>query len=60
MANRIDRTTGELPRADELLVKQPVFRLDAEEWAAFVAALDAPPKPRPRLERLLREPSVLD
>jgi uncharacterized protein (DUF1778 family) len=43
-----------------VLAKQQIFRLNAKQWAAFTAALDAPPKRRPRLARLLREPSVLD
>jgi len=29
-------------------------------WNAFIAALDAPPQPRPRLERLLRELGIFD
>lgn len=49
-----------LARADRVLAERQVFRLDAKQWAAFQAALDAPPKPRPRLARLLREPSILD
>ena len=49
-----------LARADSVLADRQVFRLDAKQWAAFVAALDAPPKPRPRLARLLNEPSLLD
>jgi uncharacterized protein (DUF1778 family) len=49
-----------LTRADEVLAERQVFRLDADRWAAFIAALDAPPKQRPRLARLLREPSKLD
>jgi uncharacterized protein (DUF1778 family) len=34
--------------------------LNDEQWAAFMAALDAPPKPRSRLKRLLTEPGILD
>ena len=49
-----------LARADSVLADRQVFRLDAERWTAFLAALDAPPKPRPRLARLLNEPSILD
>jgi uncharacterized protein (DUF1778 family) len=49
-----------LARADSLLADRDVFRLDAEQWTAFMAALDAPTKPRPRLARLLNEPSILD
>jgi uncharacterized protein (DUF1778 family) len=49
-----------LARADSVLADRQVFRLDARRWAAFMAALDAPPRPRPRLARLLREPSIVD
>jgi uncharacterized protein (DUF1778 family) len=49
-----------LERADTVLADRQVFRLDARRWNAFLAALDAPAKPRPRLARLLSEPSVLD
>jgi uncharacterized protein (DUF1778 family) len=49
-----------LARADSVLAERRVFRLDAERWKAFQAALDAPSKPRPRLSRLLNEPSIAD
>lgn len=49
-----------LARADSVLAERQVFRLDAERWTAFLTALDAPPKPRPRLARLLNEPSIVD
>lgn len=49
-----------LARADTVLADRQIFRLDAKQWAAFTAALDAPPKRRPRLARLLKEPSILD
>jgi len=49
-----------LARADSVLAERMVFRLDPVRWKAFLAALDAPPKQRPRLARLLNEPSVLD
>jgi uncharacterized protein (DUF1778 family) len=49
-----------LARADEILADQRVITLNDEQWKAFVAALDAPPKPRPRLKRLLNEPTILD
>jgi uncharacterized protein (DUF1778 family) len=34
--------------------------LDAEQWAAFMAALDAPPRELPRLQRLFQEPSIFE
>jgi uncharacterized protein (DUF1778 family) len=49
-----------LSEAEERLADRTVFTLDAERWAAFVAALDVPPRRHPRLERLFREPSVFD
>jgi uncharacterized protein (DUF1778 family) len=49
-----------LAEAAELLAEQRLFLLDDKQWNAFVAALDAPSKPMPRLEALLREPSVFD
>jgi uncharacterized protein (DUF1778 family) len=36
------------------------FRLDDEAWAALQTALAAPSEPMPRLERLMREPGVLE
>jgi uncharacterized protein (DUF1778 family) len=49
-----------LARADETLADRRIFSLNAGQWKAFLAALDAPPRPLPRLERLLREPGFFD
>lgn len=49
-----------LTRAEAVLAERQTLRLDAAQWAKFQAALDAPSRPRPRLARLLKEPSVLD
>jgi uncharacterized protein (DUF1778 family) len=49
-----------LARADEALTDRSTFRLDAEQWTAFMAALDAPPRPLPRLVHLLSEPRFFD
>ena len=49
-----------LSRAEETLADRRFFGLDAERWAAFLAALDAPPRPLPRLERLFAEPSLFE
>lgn len=49
-----------LAAAAETLADRREFSLSAKQYDAFVAALDAPAKPRPRLERLLRTPSVLE
>jgi uncharacterized protein (DUF1778 family) len=34
--------------------------LNSEQWAAFMTALDAAPASHPRMERLLKEPNILD
>ena len=49
-----------LGAADEVLADRRYFGLNAEQWEAFQAALDAPPRPLPRLERLMREPGIFD
>jgi uncharacterized protein (DUF1778 family) len=49
-----------LEAAAETLADRRSFVLSAKQYDAFVAALDAAPKSRPRLERLLAEPSVLE
>jgi uncharacterized protein (DUF1778 family) len=49
-----------LARADEALADRRNFGLSAAEWKEFMAALDAPPRPLPRLKRLLREPGFFD
>ena len=49
-----------LAHARETLADRTRFGLDADRWRAFLAALDAPPRDHPRLERLLREPSVFE
>jgi uncharacterized protein (DUF1778 family) len=45
---------------DQMLADRFVIKLDDEQWEALEASLDAPPKPRPRLKRLLNEPSILE
>jgi len=49
-----------LARADEALADRRTFSLNATHWKTFLAALDAPPRPLPRLERLLSEPGFFD
>ena len=49
-----------LEAAAETLADRRSFVLSAKQYDAFVAALDAAPKSRPRLERLFAEPSVLE
>jgi uncharacterized protein (DUF1778 family) len=49
-----------LARAEETLPDRRRFGLTAEQWNAFQKALDAPPRPAPRLARLFRKPSVFE
>jgi uncharacterized protein (DUF1778 family) len=61
-----DRTVSEfvlesaLTRAEETLPDRRRFGLTAGQWKAFQAALDAAPRPAPRLAKLLKQPSVFD
>lgn len=65
-ANASQRSVSEfvlesaLAKADEALADRRTFTLDADQWKAFLAALDAPPRPLPRLQRLLQEPGFFD
>lgn len=49
-----------LEEAGDVLAERRLFILDDEQWSAFMAALDAPTTPRPRLKALLSEPSVFE
>ena len=49
-----------LARAEETLPDRQRFGLDAERWAAFQSALDAPARPNARLKKLLQTPSVFE
>lgn len=49
-----------LARADEALADWRTFGLNATQWKAFMAALDAPPRTLPRLESLLKQPGFFD
>jgi uncharacterized protein (DUF1778 family) len=49
-----------LARAEETLAERRVFGLNAEAWAAFQSALDAPVRPLRRLRALLEEPGFFD
>jgi uncharacterized protein (DUF1778 family) len=49
-----------LTRADETLADRQRFGLKADQWEAFMAALDAPPRHHLRLERLLNESSIFE
>jgi uncharacterized protein (DUF1778 family) len=49
-----------LESADATLAERQRFALSADQWTAFMAALDAPPRALPRLERLFRETGPFD
>lgn len=49
-----------LTTANEVLAERLRIGLNTEQWAAFMAALDAPPRTHERMARLLKEPSILD
>jgi len=49
-----------LARADELLADPRTFMLNTAQWTEFQAALDAPIRPLPRMQRLLTEPGFFD
>lgn len=52
--------TSALERAAETLTERQRFELNAEQWEAFMAALDAPPQAIPQLQQLFLEPSPFD
>jgi uncharacterized protein (DUF1778 family) len=49
-----------LSKAEEMLADRRIFSLNAENWVAFQAALDAPARPLPRLRKLLSEPGFFE
>lgn len=49
-----------LMRAEETLADRQRFGLNAEQWAAFLEALDAPPRDLPRIRRLFQENSPFE
>jgi uncharacterized protein (DUF1778 family) len=49
-----------LVQAEIALADRTSFSLSPAKWKAFQAALDAPPRPLPRMRRLLEEPSVFE
>jgi uncharacterized protein (DUF1778 family) len=49
-----------LSAADEQLAERRQFGLDAEQWAAFQAALDTEPRQLSRLGQLMQEPDFFD
>jgi len=49
-----------LHSANAVLAERSRIALNAEQWTAFMEALDASPRRHPRMERLLNEPTILD
>src|SRR5438105_15233882 len=49
-----------LSAATDVLAERTRIGLNSEQWTAFLAALDAPMRRHPRMERLLKEPTILD
>ncbi len=49
-----------LSRAQETLSERVIFRMSAENWTTFMAALDAPVRSMPRMQKLLTEPGYFD
>jgi uncharacterized protein (DUF1778 family) len=47
-------------RAEEILPDRRHFGLDAQQWSAFQAALDAPPRYLPQVAKLFSEPSTFE
>ena len=49
-----------IAQAQEVLADRREFRLSTHQWNAFIELLDRAPVEKPRLRRLLTEPSVLE
>jgi uncharacterized protein (DUF1778 family) len=49
-----------LKRAEQVLADRAYFSVTPQQWKAFVAVLDQPAREHLRLQRLMREPSVLE
>lgn len=47
-------------KAEDILAEEKHFTLPAEKWKAFTDALDRPVQIKPRLKKLLTEPSLLE
>ena len=65
-ASALSRTLSEfvresaLARAEETLADRRTFVLSKAQWTKFQAALDAPTRPLPRMQRLLTAPGFFD
>jgi len=49
-----------LDRADDVLPDRRYIGMNAEQWTAFMEALDAPPRVLPGVVRLFGKPSVFE
>ena len=49
-----------LARAEETLADRRTFGLNADQWQAFITALDAPPRPLPHVQCLSKESGFFD
>ncbi len=49
-----------IAHAEDVLADRREFQLPPDRWNAFVELLDRPPVEKPRLRRLLTEPSILE
>jgi uncharacterized protein (DUF1778 family) len=49
-----------LSRAEEVLTDRRTFVLSKAKWSEFLAALDAPTRSLPRMEKLLTVPGIFD
>jgi uncharacterized protein (DUF1778 family) len=58
----LDQTDAatELQMIFPTLADQHSFVLSKPQWTTFLAALDAPVRPLPRMQRLLAEPGFFD
>ena len=52
-------TSTEVRLTAEALTDRTEFVISLDSYNAFLEALDAPPSPKPRLDRLLNTPCVL-
>lgn len=65
-ASSMNKTVSEflldigLSAASEALADRRVFALNDDQWNRFEKALDADPRDKPALKKLLLEPSVFD
>lgn len=46
--------------ANDILADRTRFALPSDQWDAFAAALERPPRDLPKITALLSEPSILD